>query len=244
MRRKSHVWMFVTLTFLVSSLTSCSTGGNRNAQASDQQQKPDYNQTKSMMLDILHSKEGRDTLTDIMKEPTFKKNLVVTEQDVSSAIVKTLNNDQTQKRILEAQMTNPNFAATMVKASKQEQQKMLKQLMKDPEYQNSILTLMKSPDYQRLVLTTLESPEYRQQTMKILAESLQNPEFKLIFMDIVKEAIRSGAGVSKTGGQQGGKQQGGQDGQQQGNQSGGSSEQSDGGDGGGQDDQQKKKKEE
>ncbi|WP_018131491.1 spore germination lipoprotein GerD [Effusibacillus pohliae] len=194
MRVRSRYIAILALAFLVSGLTSCSSGGGQSSP-----QKPEYNQTKAMMLDILHSKEGIDTLKDIVKEPTFKQSIVITDHDMTTAIVKTLNDEKTQKRILEAQMKDPQFAATMVKTAKKEHETMLKQLMKDPEYQQSMLALMKSPDYQQMMLSVMQSPQYRQQVMKMMAESLQNPEFKLVFMDVVKEAIRSGAGVSKMG---------------------------------------------
>lgn len=253
--------ILLALAFLATSLTSCSSGGSQSSAQSEQ--RPDYNQTKTMMLDILHSKEGKDTLKDIIKEPTIKRSLVISDQDVSSAIVKTLSDDKNQKQILQAQMSDPKFAAAMVKAAKQEHQTMLKQLMKDPDYQQSILTLMKTPDFQNMVLTIMQSPEYRNQVMKIMADSLQNPEYKLVYMDVIKEAIRTGAGVSKMGtaggGGQGGQQGGGQGGggqgggkkggDQQGGQGGGSSSSSGGGDesgggsgDGGEDGQKKEKK--
>lgn len=214
MHRLPRFLSLAAVVFLLSSLTSCSPGGGGQAQA---QQKPEYDQMKSMVLDVLHSKEGVDTLKDIAKEPSFKKTIIVTDQDVTSAIQKTLNEDKKQIQIMEAQMKDPKFAAAMVKASKKEHETLLKNLMKDPDYQSAMLTLMKSPEYQKMVLTVMQSPEYRQQVMKIMADSLQNPEFKLVFMDIVKEAIQSGAGVSKTqGGKEGGGKEGGGEGGQEG----------------------------
>lgn len=197
------------LTFFLSTLAACSSGGSQAGGASEG--KPDYNETKSMVLDILHSKEGRDTLRDIVKDPAFKTSMIVNEQDISSALIKTLNDEKNQKHFFEVEMKDPKFAAAIVKASKKEQQLILKQLIKDPEYQQSMLTLMKSPEYQTMTIALMQSPEYRQYLMKVMAESLQNPEFRLMFMDVVKEAIGSGAGVSQMGAGGAGKKAGGQE---------------------------------
>lgn len=236
------------LAFFLSSVTACSSGGQAG---SANETKPDYNETKTMVLDILHSKDGKDTIRDMVKDPAIKSSIVVNEQDISTALIKTLNDEKNQKQFMEAQMKDPKFAAAIVKASKKEHEKILKQLMKDPEYQSSMLTLMKSPEYQTMTVSTMQSPEFRQNLMKVMAESLQNPEFRLMFMDVVKEAIRSGAGVSKMGGEgKGEEKKGGQEGKQEGGKQEGGKKQEDqkdkqsesGGDEGG--DQQQKKQEE
>lgn len=201
--------------FFLSSMTACSSGGGQASRA--EEEKPDYNETKSMVLDILHSKEGKDTLRDMVKDPVFKSTMLINEQDISTALIKTFNDEKNQKHFIDIQMKDPKFAAAVVKASKKEHEMILKQLIKDPDYQQSMLTLMKSPDYQKMTLALMQSPEYRQYMMKVMAESLQNPEFRLMFMDVVKDAIRSGAGVSKMGAEEkgGGKQAGDQKGKKE-----------------------------
>lgn len=220
---------FMAVLLLAGSLTACSSGGRSTAQS--QSDSPEYDKTKTMTLDILHSKEGIAALKDIMKDPSMKQSGGSSESDMSSAVAKTMSSEQGQK-LLKQQLQDPKIAASMVKATKKEHEQMLKTLMKDPEYQQSMLSAMKSPEFQSMAVSLLQSPEYRQYTMKVMADSLQNPEFRLMFMDIVKEAIRSGAGVSQMGAQGGGQQGGGQQGQQGGSKQGGQ-KQGGGGDGGG-----------
>jgi spore germination protein D len=211
MRLNRFSLVFV-VAFFLSSMTACSSGGGQQGRA--EEEKPDYNETKSMVLDILHSKEGKDTLRDMVKDPVFKSTMLINEQDISTALIKTFNDEKNQRHFIDIQMKDPKFAAAVVKASKKEHEMILKQLIKDPDYQQSMLTLMKSPDYQNMTIALMQSPEYRQYMMKVMAESLQNPEFRLMFIDVVKDAIRSGAGVSKMGAEdkEGGKKPGGQEG--------------------------------
>lgn len=173
-----------------------------------------------MVLDILHTKEGLDTLKDIVRDPQFKQSLAINEADVQSAMVKAMT-DGAGNATLMAQMRNPQFAATLAQAYKKDNEVILKDLMKDPEYQQMMLALLKSPDYQKTLYDLMKTPQYRKQTMDIMTQALQNPQFKLMFLDLVKEAIKQGAeertpnqktqaGQTSTTMEQGGGEQGGQ----------------------------------
>lgn len=199
--QKPHILLLASfvVSLLAAGCGSSSSGQSATSSSSQAQEinyKTDYNNTKTMVMDILHTKEGKEGLKDIFKDPTFKQALSINEHDVNQALTKSITSGA-NKNLIEAQMKDPIFANALVKASKKEHQEMLKALMKDPEYQNDMLTLLKSPSYQQTLIPLMQTPEYRQTIMKIMLDSLQNPEFKLIFMETIKDAIRSGAGVSK-----------------------------------------------
>lgn len=164
-------------------------GGSGGAQETDA--KAEYNETKSMVLDILHTKEGMDALKDIVRDPTFKHSLALNETDVQIAMQKALT-DGTNHVTLMEQMKNPKFATVLAKSFKNDHEKIIKNLMKDPEYQEMVLTLLKSPDYQRMLYDLMKTPEYRKQTMTIMTQALQNPEFRLVFMELIQESIKAG----------------------------------------------------
>lgn len=149
-----------------------------------------------MMMDILHSQQGKQALKDILQDPSFKQSLAINQQDINQALTKAITSGGPSNNMIQSQMKDPQFASAMVKAAKKEHQDLLKTLVKDPEYQTQLLTLMKSPSYQQTLIPLMQTPECRQAIMKVMMDSLQNPEFKLMYMDTVKEAIRSGAGVS------------------------------------------------
>jgi spore germination protein D len=187
----------VALAVIVSCTTvvGCGSKGSQpqaSTQSIDVEAKAQYNETKSMVLDILHTKEGLDTLKDIVRDPQFKQSLAINEADVQTAMVKAMT-DGAGNATLMAQMRNPQFAATLAKAYKKDNEVILKDLMKDPEYQQMMLALLKSPDYQKTLYDLMKTPQYRKQTMDIMTQSLQNPQFKLMFLELVKEAIKQGA---------------------------------------------------
>lgn len=225
-------------------LTSCSMGGdqaasNESANDSSQQQtnsqqasKPSYPDIKAMVIDILHSKDGMNTLKDTISTPEFKRQAAITDADISAAVEKALQQGQ-NKSFLADQMKDTTFAAAIVKASRQQMTEVQKQLMKDPEYQKSLLTLMASPEFQQTQLQLLKSPEYRKEVMKIMTEALQEPTFRLLFMDSMKEAVKSsGGGNPKQMGQQKSKDSSSQGNKEEDKGSGSDSDSGGGGDGG------------
>ncbi|PWK05708.1 spore germination lipoprotein GerD [Tumebacillus permanentifrigoris] len=179
---------------------SSGSGGSASTASQSSDTRAQYNETKQMVLDILHTKEGLDTLKDIVRDPQFKNSLAINEADVSVAMQKALTDSSSHYTLME-QMKSPKFATAIAKTFQKDNEKILKSLMNDPEYQEMMLTLLKSPDFTRTLYDLMKTPEYRKQTMDIMTQSLQNPEFRLMYMELVKEAIRQGT-ESRTPNQQ------------------------------------------
>ena len=182
-------------------LSGCGSNGGQAAdaaQASPEQTqaggtKPDYPAIKTMVLDILHSKEGMSTLQDTMSSPEFKRLTAVTQADVAAAVERTIRQGQNQS-FLAQQMKDPEFAAALVTASRTQMMEIQRQLMKDPAYMQDFLTLLQSPEFQKTQFTLLQSPQYRAEIMKIMTEALRQPTFRLLFMDSMKRAVQEAGG--------------------------------------------------
>jgi spore germination protein D len=187
MLRKKQIVSLLATIVLISTITACGSGKKEGrSQAAEAQ--PDYNQTKSMVLDILHTKEGMLALRDIMRDPSFKHSLAVNEQDIAQALNKSLT-DGPNHQLIEAQMKDPKFAAALVKSTKQEHTELLKTLVKDPEYQKELINILQDPQYTKFQLSLLRTPTARQEIMKVMTEALQNPEFKMTFINSVRESL-------------------------------------------------------
>lgn len=181
-----------------------------------------YPQMKAMVLDIMHSKQGMDTLKDTISTSEFKRSVAITETDVKKAVEQMVNTQNQKQTFLSQAMKDPKFAASMVQAALPQIADIQKQLLNEPQYQKQLLALFKSPDYQQMQLDLLKSPDYRNEIMKIMTEALQQPTFRVMFTDSMKQAAKAATSQqqsSKSGGKQGG------------NQSGGSSSDSEGGGG-------------
>jgi spore germination protein D len=82
----------------------------------------------------------------------------------------------------------------------------------------------------------LKSPEYRKEVMKIMTEALEQPTFRLLFMDSLKQAVKETAGGQKenmTGSKQQGKSSSGKEDSSQDNGGGGDDSSGSGSDSGG-----------
>jgi len=171
------VWAIALVLVLLG--VGCGSSGSAGADVSGAQQQG-YGATKQMVIDILHSPEGKTAVQEMLKDPTFRQKLAVSETDVSKAVEKTLESQKSQS-FLSQQAKDPQFASTLAKSIQPELVQVNKQLMKDPEYQKDLLVVLKSPEFTKNLQDLLQTPEFRTQIMKIMTEALQTPNFKMKF---------------------------------------------------------------
>lgn len=182
--KQTRTVFFATLALLLILF-----GVGCNSNHTEVESSGDDNETKSMVLDILHTREGLESLKDIMRDPRLKQSLTITETDIQQATTASLADPNSHVQLTD-QMKNPSFGSTVTMAYRKDNEAVLKQLMKDPEYQMMMLDILKSPDFQQTLYDLMKTPEYRQQAVNIMAEALQNPDFKTKFLDQVKQVIQ------------------------------------------------------
>lgn len=137
---------------------------------------PDYEKTKKMTVDLLKTDEGKVAIQELMKEDEMRQTLVMDHDFIKQTIQSTLTSE-TGKEFWQDLMKDPEFAKTFAESMQTENEKILKGLMKDPEYQTMMLTILKDPEMETAVLDLMKSKEYRQQVMTIMAESFESPLF-------------------------------------------------------------------
>lgn len=209
---------YISLAALLFATAGCGAGGSAGAEAGGATQQG-YGTTKQMVVDILHSPEGKEAVTQMLQDPSTKQKIVVSETDVGKAVEKTLQNSKSQS-FLSEQAKDPKFAAALSKAVQPELIKLQKQLMKDPEYQKDMLVLLESPDFTKNLQSLMQSPQFRGQIMKVMTDALQTPSFRMQFQDSLKKAVAESM-QSSGGGGGGGKSKGGGGGESGGGESGG-----------------------
>ena len=156
--------------FACVSMISCS----NNSSASNSTQ-PDYQKTKEMMLDVLHTDEGRKALREIIASDEFKQEMIVNHQELEKLFNQSLT-DKKQQKNWEQLLTQPKIMEELSKSTEEQQKKLLKALMKDPEYQKSMMDILKDPAFSQTLLQVLKSQQYRQETMKIVQELMKTPK--------------------------------------------------------------------
>lgn len=183
-----------------------------------------YKETKSIVLDILKSEDGKKAILNAQKGAAGEQMKMLSSGDSQQIqmAVKEVLSDTNNNKFLQKMMTDPKFAGDFAKALKNENKQLHKDLIKDPEYQQSLMDLMKNPEFERMLLDVMKSSQYRQQTMSVMQESMQSPLFRLELMSLLRKILeeetnpneQEKGGQKQAKGKQGGQQGGG--GQQQG----------------------------
>ncbi|WP_078415025.1 spore germination lipoprotein GerD [Priestia abyssalis] len=175
-------WLLLLLYASLSLLifTSC-------APAEQETQRMDYDQTKKMVVDILKTDEGKKAIEQVMNEEEVKQQLIMDQAIVKDTIQNTLTSEKGSefwKKIFE----DPKFAESFAKSLQKEQEKIIKQLMKDPDFQKSLIELFQNPEMEKQMLTVLKSQEYRSHIQKIMTETFESPLYKAKIQDLLLKA--------------------------------------------------------
>ncbi|WPS88066.1 spore germination lipoprotein GerD [Brevibacillus halotolerans] len=177
---KKHV--FVALIPVITCgllLSSCGTTSQSHPQ-------PDYKSTKTMVLDILQTDEAKKTMESMMKDESFQKNLIMNPETVRTTLIQSIAKPDNPH--IKQAFKDPKFTSTLAKSMKDENKKLLKELMKDPEYQQMMLSILKDPDYEKSLLDLMKTSAYRKQTMQIMKDSLESPMFQAEMLKIMTKA--------------------------------------------------------
>lgn len=180
---------------------------------------PDYDQIKKMVVDILKTDEGKKAIQDVMTDEKIKQQLIM-DQNVVKQTIEQILTSKKGVDFWEKALEDPKFAQSFAKSLKSEQEKTIKALMKDPEYQGMMIDLLQNPEMEKASLTVLKSKEFRGHLQKIMTETFESPLFKAKIQDLLikaaaenmqgtkKQGDTSGGGEGEDGGDGGGGQQG------------------------------------
>jgi spore germination protein D len=203
MKKIIYVSLFA---LLLSIVASCAQAENSGANT------PDYESTKKMMVDMLKTDEGKKAIQEIMSDEELQKEIVMDNDFVKVTIQQTLTSEA-GRQFWQDVMQDPEFAQKFAESMQTENEKMLKGLMKDPEYQGMMITVLQDPEMEKAILETMKSKEYRQQVMTIMSEAFESPFFtakmnevltKVAQQQMEKQDKGSGGGGGQEGGGGGG----------------------------------------
>ncbi|RBW67794.1 spore germination lipoprotein GerD [Bacillus taeanensis] len=151
-------------------LIGCAANENQGSQ-------PNYEETKKMIVDILKTDDGKKAIQEILTDEKIKQEILMEQDFVKETIQTTLTSEE-GKKFWEEQMKDPKFVESLAKSMQKENEKVLKGLMNDPEYQKKMKEILKDPEMEKQFLDLMKSTQYREQTQEMMTEALQNPLFK------------------------------------------------------------------
>nr|WP_255245287.1 spore germination lipoprotein GerD [Evansella sp. LMS18] len=161
--------LFTSLILMIFATGCAAAEGQSNSQ-------PDYENTKKMMVDMLKTDEGKQAIKEALEDEEIKGALVMEQDFVRDTVTSTLTSDA-GKEYWTTVMKDPEFAKSFAESIQQENEKIIKNLMKDPEYQGMMITILQDPEMEEEYLELMQSKAYRQQVMTVMTEAFESPYF-------------------------------------------------------------------
>lgn len=178
MKRKRMLLLLTAIMFLASCSTSNDLGAGGQI---------DYDQTKKMVVDILKTDDGKKAIHDVMSDDGMKEKLVMDQKVVADTIQQTLTSDKATE-FWKKTFNDPKFAQGVAKHMRSENEKLLKDLMNDPEYRGMMIEVFKEPEIQKEMADALKSKEYREHLQKVIEETVNSPLFKAKMQELLLKA--------------------------------------------------------
>ncbi|MCO7127401.1 spore germination lipoprotein GerD [Sporolactobacillus shoreicorticis] len=175
----SRVLSLILCAALLSGLVGCGSG----------QEQPTYQENKKMVLDLLKTDEGKDTIRDLLKDSEMRQAIVLDDPIVRKTIVQTLTTEQGQK-LWKQLFSDPDFSEQLAKTMESENEKLLKQMMKDPGYQGMMMDILKTPEMQQQYLSLLKTKPFRGQIEQTISELMATPLYKKRLANAIIAALK------------------------------------------------------
>ncbi|WP_342429171.1 spore germination lipoprotein GerD [Neobacillus sp. FSL H8-0543] len=170
------------LLLIMVFLTSCGAAESGNGG------QVDYEQTKKMVVDILKTDEGKKAIKEVMTGDEMKESLVMDQQVVTDTIQQTLTSEKATE-FWKKTYNDKKFAQGVAKHMKSENEKLLKDLMNDPEYRSMMIEVFKEPEIQKEMADALKSQEYREHLQKVITETIDSPLYKVKMQELLLKTV-------------------------------------------------------
>ncbi|MBB6451499.1 spore germination protein D [Geomicrobium halophilum] len=206
--KKVYTLFLMLLFLLISGCAAFENQGGGTAQSQE------YEDTKEMVIDVLKTEDGQAALEDILTDEEFQESVLMDQDFVQETVQNTLTSDEGQQYFQEI-MQQPDFQKNIADSMQQENEDILKRLMKDPEYQDMMMGIMQDPKMQQANLQLFSSSTYREEMQTAIEEAFDNPSFQSKLSDLIEQQQQEGGGSQEDSGNQedseSGDQQGGQE---------------------------------
>ncbi|GAB3795597.1 spore germination lipoprotein GerD [Virgibacillus kimchii] len=151
------------------------------------QEEQDYEQTKKMVVDILQTEDGKKALKELLAEEELKQELVMESEMVKDSINEALASEQA-KEMWANLFEDPEFAQGYAESISEEQEKLIKNLMNDSEYQQQMLDLLQNPEIEDQMLSVLRGQQFRSHLEETIRQTLETPVFQAKIQEILLKA--------------------------------------------------------
>lgn len=173
--------IFITIAGISIILMSACNGENSSGNEGD------YDTTKKMVVDILQTEDGKKALAEIMTDEKMKQELVIDSEVVKKAINETLSSEKSAD-MWKKLFKDPKFVESFANSMSDEQKKLMKNLMNDPDYQKQMLELLQNPQVNEQILQVLKGQQFRAHLEETIQQTIETPSFQAKIQDVLLKA--------------------------------------------------------
>ncbi|MDR7080635.1 spore germination protein D [Neobacillus niacini] len=169
------------LLLITMFLASCASSGASSGEQID------YEATKKMVVDILKTDDGKKAIQEVMSDDKMKETLVMDQKVVADTIQQTLTSENATE-FWKKTFSDKKFAQGVAKSMRTENEKILKDLMNDPEYRGMMIEVFKEPEIQKEMADALKSKDYREHLQKVISETIESPLYQMKIQELLLKA--------------------------------------------------------
>jgi spore germination protein D len=175
--KKLYIFLFC---IMLAALTGCA---QNEAQGSTQ---IDYDTTKKMIVDLLKTDEGKKAIKEILSDKEIQQEMLVNQEVIKQTIEQQLLSEKGQK-FWEKQFKDPKFSAAFAKSMRKEHEKLMKDLIKDPQYQAEVMKIMQNPEMGEKLLALVDTQPVRKEMKKVMLETFESPIVQAQIQEMLKK---------------------------------------------------------
>jgi spore germination protein D len=175
--KKIYIFLFC---IILASLTGCA---QNEAQGSSQM---DYETTKKMFVDLLKTDEGKKAIKEVLSDKEIQQEILIDQEVVKQTIEQQLLSEKGQK-FWQTLFKDPKFSVAFAKSMRKEHEKLMKDLIKDPQYQAEVMKIMQNPQMAQKLLGLVDTQPVRKEMKKVMLETFENPIVQAQIQEMLKK---------------------------------------------------------
>ena len=160
------------------------------AGCSMQQASPSYDEMKKMMTDALQTEDGKKAIRQMFADPDFKELLILEQPEVKKSIEDTLLSKEGED-FWKKSFDDPKFTEKVAKSMKEQQQDIMKELMKDSSFQKELETFFSQPEMLKQMETVMKSPDMKEHLEKVVTETIDSPLLQMKWQKLILASEKS-----------------------------------------------------
>lgn len=146
-----------------------------------------YDEIKKIMVDSLQTEDGKKAIREMLNDQAFRDLLVLEHAEVENAMKTTLLSTEAEafwKKTFE----DPKFKEAIAKSMKDQQEDIMKKLMTDAEYQQTLTKFFDQPDMQKQFESLLKGSVLRKQMEEVVMETIENPLLQTKWAELIRSS--------------------------------------------------------